>query len=203
MRGEVRDDRHKALLRALDRFGAYEGVYTTGLALLVAGETEAAVRLLAWVDELVDGEGVPLPELKLVRALALMEQAADDAPWLAPLRGSGIELGSLRCRSVMPSHTPLAEDQALTRTRSASDEALAVRTLRTPRRLLDRASELGADTLVADSARACVALYIGELPEARVFRAQRGMPLSPLRFGAPSSAPPEPSQDANAQKTFT
>lgn len=184
VRERVRDERQKALMKALERFDAYEGLYDAGLALAFGGEPIAAARLLDWADELIEGDGVPLPEIKVVRALARMMEAAPDAPWLEAFDGTGHDLSDLRCRAVFASHTPLAEELGTTRVRSTDERARAKKNLELANRLFARAAELGADPLVTSSGRACVAFYLGDHAEAERWhtRVERR-----LNKGTPSS----------------
>lgn len=193
VRKEDRAGRKQALMNALEDFDAYEGLYEAAVALTFAGEHGTAIRLLGWADELIEGHGVPLPELKVVRALALMLDAADNAPWLEATDGTGVDLSKLRCRAIFASHTPLAEEPAGGRLRSrGEDREIARRQLFLARKLLDRAAELGADTLITDSGRACVAFYLGEPAEAQRLgaRARR-------RLGTRAAASVKRALDAN------
>jgi hypothetical protein len=180
VRERVRDERQASLLSALERFDAYEGLYATSLALTFGGEPASAVRLLGWADELVEGDGVPLPELKVMRALALISQAAPDAPWLESMRGTGHDLSDLRCRAIFASHTPLAEEAVGGKVRGDDETLRAKKALVLAKKLLERASELGADALVTESGRACAALYLGDVEDARRFqsRASKRLPKS-------------------------
>lgn len=172
VRERVRDERHTALLKALERFDAYEGLYDAGLALAFGGEPMAAARLLDWADELIEGDGVPLPEIKVVRALARMMEAAPDAPWLEAFDGTGHDLSDLRCRAIFATHTPLAEELGTTRVRSTDERARARKNLELANRLFARAAELGADPLVTSSGRACVSFYLGDHVEAARWHAR-------------------------------
>ncbi|MCB9731680.1 MAG: hypothetical protein H6745_03485 [Deltaproteobacteria bacterium] len=193
VRGRVRDERQEALLSALEDFDAYEELYAAAVALTFAGEQGTALRLLGWADELVEGRGVPLPELKVVRALALMLDAADNAPWLEATDGMGVDLSKLRCRAIFASHTALAEEPAGGRLRGpGEDRERARRQLQLARRLLDRAAELGADALVTDSGRACVAFYLGETGDA-----QRLAARARRRLGTRAPAAVKRALDAN------
>ncbi len=164
-REKVRKGREKALMSALERFDAYEGLYSAGVTLAFSGEPQSAVRLLEWADELIEGDGVPLPEVKVMRALALMLEAAPNAPWLESLDGTGHDLAGLRCRAIFASHTPLAEEAVASRVRSTDERARAKRAFAQAKKLFDRAAELGADALVTDSGRACASFYMGETAE--------------------------------------
>jgi len=179
VREHVQQERHGALLSALEHFDAYEGLYSTGVALTFAGEHAPALRLLAWADELVEGRGVPLPELKVVRALALMMSAAEHAPWQEAVEGLTVGLSHLRCQAIFPSHTALHEEPAVGRLRGpGEDRDRARRALELARRLLERASELGADRLITESGRACLAFYLGEHGEARRWQARAARRVS-------------------------
>jgi len=164
-REKVIKGREKALLTALERFDAYEGLYAAGVTLAFSGEPQSANRLLEWADELIEGDGVPLPEVKVMRALALMLEAAPNAPWLEAMDGTGHDLAGLRCRAIFASHTPLAEEAVIARVRSTDERARANRAFVLAKKLFDRASELGADALVTDSGRACASFYMGDTAE--------------------------------------
>ncbi|TNF35796.1 MAG: hypothetical protein EP329_05860, partial [Deltaproteobacteria bacterium] len=176
-------DRAGALKNALDEFDAYEGLYDAAVALTFAGELDTAKRLLGWADELIDGRGVPLPELKVVRALALMMGAAADAPWQDGLAATSLPISHLRCQAVLPAHTALWEEPGGGVVRGP-DEARerARRDLELAKRLLEKAGELGASKLVTDSGLACAAFYLGDVGDAQRYarRAERRLtPRSP------------------------
>lgn len=161
-------ERAGALHEALEHFDAYEGLYDAAVALTFAGEVRAAQRLLGWADELIEGRGVPLPELKVVRALALMMGAAENAPWLDGVEATGVPMGQLRCQALLPAHTALWEEPTAGRVRGPSaEQERARRDLLAAKQLLERAAELGANRLLTDSGLACVAHYLGEPGDAR------------------------------------
>jgi len=169
-------DRAGALLDALEDFDAYEGLYDAAVALTFAGEVQTAKRLLGWADELVDARGVPLPELKVVRALALMMGAADDAPWLENVEATSVPMSHLRCQAVLPAHTALWEEPGGGRVRGPGEARdRARRDLEQAKALLKKAAELGANHLVTDSGLACAAFYLGDVGEAQRYarRAER------------------------------
>jgi hypothetical protein len=123
------------------------------------GEMEAADRLLTWADELVQSHGVPLPELRVVRAIARIHRAAEMAPWLAEL-GLPVGIDHLRCTPVHPGHSGLYEEPDkrvrgpdIERGRKLLKEALV---------LLGEAEARGATPFTVAAARACASLYLAD-----------------------------------------
>ncbi len=160
------EERKQALLETLHRFDAYEQLYQASIALAMGAEGESAERLIAHVDELITGQSAPLPELRLVHALVLLNNAAPDAPWTAHF-GDLPPLRALRCGAVFPSSSALAETPPVQgAVRGALDEqeraARAIARLDRAERLLQDAQDFGADRMAIHSARACLALYRGE-----------------------------------------
>ncbi len=151
--------RKDALLSALQKFDAYEALYQTSLSVAMMGEMEAADRLLTWADELVQSHGVPLPELRVVRAISRIHRAAEMAPWLAEL-GMPVGIDHLRCTPVHPGHSGLYEEPDkrvrgpdIERGRKLLKEALV---------LLGEAEARGATPFTVAAARACANLYLAD-----------------------------------------
>lgn len=159
--------RAAALTNALATFGTYEDIYQAAVAVLLLGQRQAASRLLAWLDERVRAEGVPLPELALVHALALLQEAAPEAPWLDRLGKLSAPDGVLACRTVFPTHSALWEDLGPARVRAGGPaRRRAERTIADARALLATAADMGASPLAVASASACAAFLAGEPGEA-------------------------------------
>lgn len=151
--------RHDALLGALSQFDGYEALYQVALTVAMSGEMEAADRLLSWADELVQSHGVPLPELRVVRAIARINYAASMAPWQAELNMPvGIE--QLRCTAVHPGHSGLWEEPQK-RVRGPDIER-GRQLLKQALRLLDEAESRGATPFTVATARACAHLYLAD-----------------------------------------
>ena len=157
------EKRKQALLTALKHMDALENLYQVSLAVAFSGDTAAANRLLSWADELVRGRGVPLPELVMVRALALMMHAAPSAPWLAKAK-LPVDASHLRCAPIFPSHSALApKAEAGAEVRAAADvRKAALKALKRAEKLIDEAADLGAPPLTVASARSCLAFYMGD-----------------------------------------
>jgi hypothetical protein len=155
--------RRDALLGALHHFDAYENLYEISMSLLFGGEVETAARLLSWADELIAGHGVPLPELKVIRALALTMSVAPRAPAFRPA-GFQADIAQMRCKPVFPAHTGLWEKPDRRRVRRGAEKPEAI--LQRAKRLLDDAAALGANDLVVASGLACIAIYSGDIPTA-------------------------------------
>ena len=158
--------RSAQLLNVLDTFDAYETVYQTALTLAFAEKRDTALRLLAWGDELVQGEGVALTEMKLARAQILMMEAAPYAPWITKAK-LPVDVSNLRCLPMYPAHTALWEEPrhySIARSLSRPEEARKL--LIEAMWLLERADILGADPFVTASSKACVAFYLGDAPNA-------------------------------------
>lgn len=166
------DKRKKALLSALANMDALEDLYQASLVLAFSGDVTSASRLLAWADELIRDRGVPVPELLVVRALVLMLQAAPHAPWLGKAR-LPIDASHLRCAPLFPGNTALYEEpDAGAEVRAAgAEQQAAARALKTARKLLDEAADMGAAPLSIASGRACLAFYDGDADAAVKFNA--------------------------------
>lgn len=175
LRREHSRGRRDALLGALQRFDSYEALYQAALAVALTGQMEAADRLLTWADELVQSHGVPLPELRVVRAIARIDRAASMAPWLAEL-GMPVTIDQLRCTPVHPGHSGLWEEPAQ-RVRSPDIER-GRRLLREALALLADAETRGATPFTVAAARACASLYLAEaaVAEQEQARAERLVP---------------------------
>ncbi|MCC6619982.1 MAG: hypothetical protein IT385_01925 [Deltaproteobacteria bacterium] len=159
--------RATALTAALRYFDAYETLYQAGLALTLSGDAGSAVRLLDWADELVKAQGVPVPEITVAHALALIADATPDAPWLDRLAGHDAPGAALACRPVFPAHTALSQEPRAGPVRSdRARRAVAKRSLERALRLLQRAQELGASALATGTATACAHFLLGDPDEA-------------------------------------
>jgi len=163
----VRPSDIKARTAALDQafgwFDALEEVYQAGLALTLVGERGAASRFLGRLDERLDKDSIPLPEVTLAHALALLSDATASAPWLDALDRLPAPLEPLVCRTVHPSHGAFADDVYEGRVRAdPARRQAARRAIERARRLIERASALGAAPLAVASAKSCAALLAGE-----------------------------------------
>jgi hypothetical protein len=168
LRRGVVDERKAALLDALSSFDAYEGLYEVALTLAFSSEYDAAERLLERADELIAADGVPLPELKALRAIMLIQHAAPLAPWNEELVAK-IDVDALRCDPVFPMHTALREDAGDGSLRGAADAEArkkAADRLKLAGKLLDDAERFGVSPLILHSARTCAAFYAGDMKEA-------------------------------------
>jgi hypothetical protein len=164
LRQGVVDERKAALMEALSTFDAYEDLYQVSLMLGFSAEDDAAERLLERVDELITADGVPLPELKALRAITLIQHAAPMAPWGKELSAK-IDVSRLRCDPVFPMHTALREEPEDGALRGGGDEAAwaqAAARLRLASKLLDDAEGFGIAPIILHSARACLAFYEGD-----------------------------------------
>ncbi len=176
--------RKHMLLDALGQFDAWEHLYQLSLALALSTTGHAPARLLAWADEAITRGGVPLPEVKLARALALMAAAAPHAPWRDRVRAPGLA-GELRCGAIFPAHSAFAVAPPARRVRAAGlGFEQAEQLLRQARRLLEEARDWGAPPLAVASAQACVSFYLGEPSDARRFH-QAAARLAPRRAPRP------------------
>lgn len=156
---EISKGRRESLLGALSRFDGYEALYQAALSVAMTGEMEAADRLLSWADELVQSHGVPLPELRVVRAIARIDRAAKMAPWLAEL-GMPVGIDHLRCVPVHPGHSGLWEEPDK-RMRSPDIER-GRKLLREALALLGEAELRGATPFTVAAARTCALLYLAD-----------------------------------------
>lgn len=151
--------RRDSLLGALASFDTYEALYQAGLAVAMSGEMEAADRLLSWADELITAQGVPLPELRVVRAITRINRAKTMAPWTSEL-GLSVAIDSLRCTPLHPGHSGLWEEGG--KTVRGPDIEQGRRLLREALQLLQEAARQGATLFTVSAARACAALYLGD-----------------------------------------
>ncbi len=155
--------RTAALEQALGWFDALEDVYQAGLALNLIGERGAASRFLGRLDERLTRDGIPLPEVTLAHALAQMIDAAPSAPWLDAIERLPAPLEPLVCRTVHPGHGAFADDTYAGRIRAdPARRQAAKRAIEKARRLIERASALGAAPLAVASAKSCAAFLAGE-----------------------------------------
>jgi hypothetical protein len=169
LRAWTADTRDQMLLSTLRSFDAYEGLYDVAVAMTMSGEREVAIRLLARADELIAGDGVPLPEVKILRAIALMNAAAPYAPWREGLMG--LTARDLRCAPVFATHTALWEESQEGAVRSGIDQneliARAKARLELAGRLIAEAKPYGVSPLIIESATGCLALYEGDVKGAK------------------------------------
>lgn len=158
--------RKTALESTLKSFEAYEQLYEAGVALAFLQEKEAAERLLALADELIEDKTIPLPELKVLRAYVLMNNAAPAAPWVTERASLLPGIESLRCLPIFAAHTALAEDARAGALRGSQDlderKEAAKRRLKLAGKLLDQAEEYQGSGFVLHHARACLRHYLGE-----------------------------------------
>lgn len=175
--------RTAALDQALGWFDALEDVYQAGLALNLIGERGAASRFLGRLDERLTRDGIPLPEVTLAHALAQMVDAAPAAPWLDAIERLPAPLEPLACRTVHPGHGAFADDTYEGRVRAdPARRQAARRAIEKARRLIERASALGAAPLAVASAKSCAAFLAGEGSLARSL-------AEAARRSAPRAAP--------------
>ncbi len=156
--------RRDSLLAALSSFDAYEALYQAGLSVALTGEMEAADRLLSWTDELLQSQGVPLPEVRVVRAITRINRAAKMAPWSGEL-ALPVGISHLRCTPLHPGHSGLWEEPHK-RVRGPDMER-GRRLLKQALRLLEQAEELGATSFTVAAARACASLYLADASAAK------------------------------------
>ena len=159
------DMREQMLVGTLSSFDAYENLYDLAVAMTMSGEDELGLRLLARADELITSDSIPLPEVKALRAIALMNSAAQHAPWTENLSAP---ITTLRCAPIFPSHTALRDDNPGGALRSGDDmdelRRVAAARLKLAGKLLDQAEEFGVNPIVLHSSRACLAIYKGSSP---------------------------------------
>ncbi|MCO4762482.1 MAG: hypothetical protein KC502_13305, partial [Myxococcales bacterium] len=155
--------RRAALSMALSRFEPLEQLYQAGMILALSGETTAATRVMAYGEERIREGGIPVPEMLVGRAMVLMMDAAELAPWQA-IAKLPVPHQHLRCAPIFPGHTALAAqpDEAAGVRGAAGARDAARRSLLTARKLLSEAAEMGASPLAVHAAQACVAFYLGE-----------------------------------------
>lgn len=163
--GTHRTTRQTYLKKALENFDRYEELYQVGIAMAMAGETEAGRRLLDWADQQMRVNEAAVPEVMVGRALVTMMDVAPRSPWVRALP-PGAE--GLRCTPVYPGHTALwehASDSLRLLGAGAADDEV-VKELGEVIDLLDQAARLGASPLSVASGKACAYLYLGKVEEA-------------------------------------
>jgi len=160
------------LLQTLETFEAYEELYQTALTLAFADQREIALRLLAWVDEVVQGRGVPLAEVKLARAHVLMMDAAPFAPWMQEAR-LPVDVSQLRCLPVYAEHTALWEEpKYFGRTRALGPIERARQQLLEARTHVQFAAAAGMDKFSVAAAQSCISFYLSEAADAKRWLAE-------------------------------
>jgi hypothetical protein len=146
----------------------------------MTGEMEAADRLLSWADELVEKNGVLLPELRVVRAITRIERAAPIAPWQEEL-ALPVGIDQLHCTPLHPGHSGLwKEPQQGVRGEIGNGRRLLKEALA----LLDEAEARGATPFTIAAARTCANLYLADAAGAA---AQQARTESLLPRSAPSA----------------
>lgn len=173
--------RRNSLLAALASFDGYEALYRAALMVAMTGEMEAADRLLSWADELLSQRGVPLPEIRVLRAVARINRAATMAPLAARL-ALPVAIDQLRCTPLHPGHSGLWEKPAK-RVRGPDIE-LGRRLLKEALQMLSEAEALGATRFTVEAARTCAAFYLGDASTAKAAQSSAEK-LQPKRVAAP------------------
>lgn len=151
-------ERREGLKDTLRQFAVFAALHDAGVVSLLEGNRARATRLLDWVDELVEGADdkarLPIPEVRLVRALAWLQREGLTA------RNLGEKIS---CKPVLPGRTalsvPVADGGLMGPT--AARVRQAQRRVRAASRLLDDAARRGANALAIASAKACALWYLG------------------------------------------
>ena len=152
----VREKRRQKLAEALRAFDVYESLYQVSTHLLF-GELKLTRRLTSWVDKHLARRLEPIPEFKVLQALALLTEAAPDSPAaeLMTLPGRP-ESARLRCRVVFPQNTAFFDDlleEAFEPNKATTRDGTA--DIRAAMGLLRDAERLGASPLVVASGLSC------------------------------------------------
>ena len=164
----ARAKRREKLAEALRAFDVYESLYEVSTGLLF-GDVPLARKLTSWVDKHLSRRLEPIPEFKVLQALALL---ADIAPTSPASRLIAIDdyasAAHLKCSVVFPQHTAFFDD--LLAQANAPDK-LVVRDgtteIRTAIGLLREAERLGASPLAVRSALACAEAHLGDTTKAK------------------------------------
>lgn len=164
----VRAKRREKLAEALRAFDVYESLYEVSTGLLF-GDVPLARKLTSWVDKHLSRRLEPIPEFKVLQALALLMDVAPTSPASRLIAIEGYTSAShLKCSVVFPQHTAFFDD--LLAQANAPDK-LVVRDgttdIRTAMGLLREAERLGASPLAVRSALSCAEAYLGDTTKAK------------------------------------
>lgn len=152
----VREKRRAKLAEALKAFDVYESLYQVSTHLLF-GDLKLTRRLTSWVDKHLARRLEPIPEFKVLQALALLTEAAPDSPAAELLTLPGRpESAKLRCRVVFPQNTAFFDDlleEAFEPNKATTRDG--TQDIKTAMGLLRDAERLGASPLVVASGLSC------------------------------------------------
>ena len=198
-----RKERAHILHDTLKQYPLYEGLYQNALTLTLAGKfPQAADRLLRIADERMFEDAIPMPELGVLRAIVMMEDARPHAPWLEKMQEFSADASNLRCAPVLAGRTMLEHDIARNAklmgsgpSSSAQQKKRAIAQLREASRLLDDAEREGISPFITENLRACVDYYSGKPRDALGH-------LETARSHAPKDESKELSQTTRANETL-
>lgn len=158
----ARETRRQKLAEALRAFDVYESLYQASTHFLF-GDLKLAKRITSWVDKHLTRRLEPIPEFKVLHALALLTEAAPDSPAAEIMALPGYPSNHLRCGVVFPQNTAFFDDlveQAFGPTKATTRDGTA--DIRTAMGLLRDAERLGASPLVVASGLACAEAWLGD-----------------------------------------
>jgi hypothetical protein len=158
-----RAERKQKLAEALAAFDVFENLYEAS-AGLAFWDSKKARALLSWIDQRLGNDFTPIPEFKVLLALAILIDVAADAPWAKLVAVPGAPNSDLRCVPIFPQHTALWDEilaaEPESATRDFGDD------LKRAVALLNEALGLGASPLATHSALACAHGYLGDTKRA-------------------------------------
>jgi hypothetical protein len=160
-------ERRAALLHVLTNFESYEAMYQAGLLLSFSDDAEGSKRILGWLDELLSENAggknsAPLPEIKAVRAFALIHHASADAPVFSEMNLTEFH-EKLGCEPVYPSHTSYWSETQRARQMNlmGAGQKGATEDLEKALSLLEQAKGMGLSPILVESGIACANYYLG------------------------------------------
>ncbi|MGM0556028.1 MAG: hypothetical protein ACQEVA_06600 [Myxococcota bacterium] len=167
-------ERREALKEVLATFPEYEALYQNSLTLSLSDTALLipAARLVAWADEAMTVQRVPVPEFKFLRAMVLMRAAIPHAPWrdyFLTVSSSPL-VDHVRCAPILPTHTALKDDIAPGDSLMGEPKARGAEAKRRAKRQFESAiawlddveRRYGANSFIASNLRSCAEFYLFE-----------------------------------------
>ena len=161
----ARTERKAKLAEALEAFDVYESLYDAASAWVFWDSIDAQ-KLLAWVDEHLTKQAIPIPEFKILLAQALITNSVDDGPWSSHPRPANV-LPSAPCIPIFAEHTAFWDQVFEPVTPGDGPPRDAATRLLRAAKLLAEAEAEGASALVTAGSLACVHAYLGDTKAAK------------------------------------
>lgn len=191
---DARAQRKLALGDVLRTFDVYESLYDASSAL-VFWNAFRGKSLLKWVDQYLTERVQVIPEFKVLAALAILMNAADQACWTDVTNVPEASATALRCVPVYPSHTAFWDHRSSQKGESRACGSAVDREIGEAISLLQKARSEGADDLVVNNGLACAYAYLADTGKAT-------NALDNAVKALPASAPPAIGQALEANRAF-